>query len=104
MNEIECINKFMAMIYVYKEGFHAKNVWSPLGGHRPVAIGTPVWAVFAKIVFPTYSSINCILYHGSDFSEKLREQSCILVDRMTKFSDWANYLVPPKTSAERSGG
>ena len=104
MNEIECINKFMAMIYVYKEGFHAKNVWSPLGGHRPVAIDTPVWAVFAKIVFPTYSSINCILYHGSDFYKKLREQSFILVDKMTKFSDWANYLVPPKTSAERSGG
>ena len=94
----------MAMIYVCKEGFHAKNVWSPLGGLRPVTIGTPVWAVFAKIVFPTYSSINCILYHGSDFSEKLREQSSILVDKMTKFSDWAIYLVRPKTSAERSGG
>ena len=94
----------MAMIYVYKEGFNAKNVWSPLGGLGPVTISTPVWAVFTKIVFLTYSSINCILYHGSDFLEKLGEQSFILVDKMTKFSDWANYLVPPKTSAERSGG
>ncbi len=92
------------MIYVCKEGFHAKNVWSPLGGLRPLTIGTPVGAVFAKIVYPTYSSINCILYHGNDFSEKLREQSSILVDKMTRFSDWANYLVRPKTSAERSGG
>ena len=94
----------MAMIYVYKEGFHAENVWWLLDGLRAVTIGTPVLAVFTKIVFPAYSSINCILYHGSDFSEKLREQSFILVDKMTKFSDWANYLVPPKTSAERSGG
>ncbi len=94
----------MAMIYVCKKGFQAKNVWSPLDGRRPVTIGTPVWAVFAKIVSPTYSSKNCILYHGSDFSKKLREQSFILVDKMTRFSDWANYLVPPKTSAERPGG
>ncbi len=94
----------MAMIYVCKEGFHAENVWSPLGGLRPVTIGTPVWAVFAKLVFLTYSLINCILYHGSDFSEKLREQSSIFVDKMTKLSDWAIYLVRPKSSAERSGG
>ncbi len=92
------------MICVYKEGFHAKNVWWFMGSLRPVTIGTPVWAVFTKIVFQPYSSINCILYHGSDFSEKLREQSFTLVDKMTKFSDWANYLVPPRTSAERSGG
>ncbi len=94
----------MTMIYVYTEGFHVKNVWWLLGSLRPVTIGPPVWAVFTKIVFPTHSSIKCILYHGSDFSEKLLEQSLILVDKMTKFSDWANYLVPPKTSAERSGG
>ncbi len=92
------------MIYVCKEGFHAKNVWSPLGGLRPVTIGTPVGAVFAKIVFPTYSWINCMLYHESDFSEKLREQSSILVDKMTKFLDLANYLVRPKQVQKGQGG
>ncbi len=64
MHEIECINQFIAIIYVYKDVFNAKNVWSPQGSLRPVRIITHVWAVFTKKYISDIVAANCFFQNG----------------------------------------